>query len=326
MDNPTRTLTRRQAIQYAGATAAFVLGSGPLAPLGFGASRRMSCAAEPKISLAQWSLHKLLYAGELAHLDFAAEARTMGFGAVEYVNSFFKDKATDEAFLKEMNTRATDANVKQLLIMCDGEGNLGDADDAARTRAVENHRKWLDAAKTLGCHSIRVNAASSGTWDEQRDRAADGLRRLCDLADPLDLFVIVENHGGLSSNGKWLSEVMRTADHPRIGTLPDFGNFCMDWSRSDQPDAWYDRYQGVTELMPFAKAVSAKSHDFDEQGNETKTDYAKMLRIVRDAGYTGWIGVEYEGGNLSPREGSLATKKLIERVWAQLETPEGSEG
>ena len=309
------TVTRRDAMKLAGAAGLGLLSLGPTSLASLARS-----SPEPKISLAQWSLHRLLFAGDLQHLDFAAEAKKMGFGAVEYVNSFFKDKATDEAFLAEMNQCASDAGVKQLLIMCDGEGNLGDADDNARNRAVENHRKWLDAAKTLGCHSIRVNAASSGTWEEQRDRAADGLRKLCELADPLELSVIVENHGGLSSNGKWLAEVMTTVDHPRVGTLPDFGNFCMDWSRSDQPDAWYDRYQGVKELMPFAKAVSAKSHEFDADGNETKTDYTRMLRIVREAGYTGWIGVEYEGGALSPREGSVATKNLIERVWATLES------
>lgn len=307
-------LSRREAIKVAGVGAGVLLAGGPLA---LGALKR-GASEPPKISLAQWSLHKLLFGGELDHLDFATEAKKMGFGAVEYVNSFFKDKATDAAYLKQMNTRAADAGVEQLLIMCDGEGNLGEADDAARGRAVENHRKWLDAAKELGCHSIRVNAASSGSWDEQRDRAADGLRRLCDLAEPLDLHVLVENHGGLSSNGKWLAEVMRAVDHPRVGTLPDFGNFCMDWSRSDQDDAWYDRYQGVTELMPFAKAVSAKSHDFDEQGRETATDYLKMMRIVREAGYSGWVGVEYEGSRLPPREGSLATKRLLEKVWAEL--------
>ncbi len=307
-------LSRRDALKVAGLGAGVLLAGGPLA---LGALKR-GASEPPKISLAQWSLHKLLFGGELDHLDFAAEAKKMGFGAVEYVNSFFKDKATDAAYLKQMNTRAADAGVKQLLIMCDGEGNLGDADNAARGRAVENHRKWLDAAKELGCHSIRVNAASSGSWDEQRDRAADGLRRLCELAEPLDLHVLVENHGGLSSNGKWLAEVMRAVDHPRVGTLPDFGNFCMDWSRSDQDDAWYDRYQGVTELMPFAKAVSAKSHDFDEQGRETATDYLKMMRIVREAGYSGWVGVEYEGSRLPPREGSLATKRLLEKVWAEL--------
>lgn len=315
MPHAPNPITRREALKRSLLGSTALLSLGPLT-LG-GAARR--APAPFKISLAQWSLHKPLFAGELAHLDFAAEAKKMGFGAIEYVNSFFKDKATDAAFLKDMNTRATDAEVEQLLIMCDGEGNLGDADDNTRARAVENHRKWLDAAKELGCHSIRVNAASSGSWDEQRDRAADGLRLLCELADPLELHVLVENHGGLSSNGKWLSEVMRTVDHPRIGTLPDFGNFCMDWSRSDQADAWYDRYTGVKELMPFAKAVSAKSHDFDENGNETATDYERMLRIVKDAGYTGWIGVEYEGSRLSPRDGSLATKRLIERVLTKLD-------
>jgi sugar phosphate isomerase/epimerase len=314
--------TRRRVLKSAGAAAALLLGAGPLASLSWGRERAVPTAQDAKISLAQWSLHRLHFAGELSHLDFIGESKRMGFGAVEYVNSFFKDKAQDAAFLREMNTRAADAGVEQLLIMCDGEGNLGDPDEAARLRAVENHRKWLDAAKELGCHSIRVNAASGGSWDEQRDLAADGLQRLCELADPLDLHVLVENHGGLSSNGKWLAEVMRTVAHPRVGTLPDFGNFCMDWSRSDQADAWYDRYTGVEELMPFAKAVSAKSHEFDADGNETKTDYRRMLGIVRDAGYRGWIGVEYEGGILSPREGSLATKRLIERTWRALQTEE----
>ncbi|MFU8828509.1 MAG: sugar phosphate isomerase/epimerase family protein [Phycisphaerales bacterium] len=314
-------ITRRHALKLtAAATLAF-------STRAFGAVRLAHAPTDStcRISLAQWSLHKPLFAGEITNLDFAAEAQAMGFEAIEYVNSFFKDKATDAAYLAQMNRRAADAGVKQLLIMCDGEGNLGDANEPARLRAVENHRKWLEAAKTLDCHSIRVNAASSGTWQEQQERAADGLRRLCELADPYALDVLVENHGGLSSNGKWLSELMRRVDHPRIGTLPDFGNFCMDWSRSAEPDAWYDRYQGVKELMPFAKAVSAKSHDFDEDGNETATDYTRMLGIVRKAGYDGWIGVEYEGSRLAPREGILATKRLIERVCAAWQPPEKAE-
>lgn len=279
-----------------------------------------SGAAEPwfRISLAQWSLHRLLYDGEIANLDFAAESRAMGFGAVEYVNAFFKDKATDASYLAEMNKRASDAGVEQLLIMCDGEGDLGDPDDDKRARAVENHRKWLEAARTLGCHSIRVNAASAGSWEEQERLTADGLRRLGELAEPYRLDVLVENHGGLSSNGAWLAGVMRRAAHPRVGTLPDFGNFCMDWSRQNEPDAWYDRYLGTAELMPFAKAVSAKSHEFNEAGDEVRTDYTRMLRIVKDAGYRGWVGVEFEGSDLSPRAGSVATKRLLERVRAEL--------
>ncbi|MFK7883029.1 MAG: sugar phosphate isomerase/epimerase family protein [Phycisphaerales bacterium] len=267
-----------------------------------------------KISLAQWSLHKLLYADEIGNLDFASEAKGMGFDAIEYVNAFFKDKARDIGYLDQMNKRASDAGVEQLLIMCDGEGNLGDPSESARNVAVMNHKKWLEAAKQLGCHSIRVNAASSGTWEEQQRLAADGLHSLCELADPYNLNVLVENHGGLSSNGAWLAGVMKMVDHPRVGTLPDFGNFCMDWSRVDEADAWYDRYQGVEELMPFAKAVSAKSYEFNDAGDEVRTDYAKMLKVVKAAGYRGWIGVEYEGGGLDPRAGSIATRKLLERV------------
>lgn len=257
-----------------------------------------------RISLAQWSLHRTLRSGKLDHLDFAKTARQdFGLEAIEYVNSFFKDRAQDAAYLAEMNTRAKDHGVYQHLIMCDGEGRLGDPDADTRRRAVENHRKWLDAAKTLGCVAIRVNAASDGTFEEQQKLAADGLRRLCELGDPLGINVIVENHGGLSSHGDWLAGVMKMVDHPRCGTLPDFGNFYE-----------YDRYKGVAELMPFAKAVSAKSHDFDEQGNETTKDYRRLMKIVTDAGYHAWVGIEYEGTTLSEHEGILATKRLLERV------------
>ncbi|MFK7760320.1 MAG: sugar phosphate isomerase/epimerase family protein [Phycisphaerales bacterium] len=267
-----------------------------------------------RISLAQWSLHKLLYSGEMSNTDFAKEASLMGFEGIEYVNSFFKDKARDTQYLHTLNALAKEHEVQQLLIMVDGEGDLGEPDQNARIQSVENHKQWVHAARTLGCHSIRVNAASSGSFEEQQTLAADGLRRLTEFAEPLGINVIVENHGGLSSNGQWLAGVMKLVDHPMCGTLPDFGNFCMDWSRSDDPDAWYDRYTGTEELMPYAKAVSAKSYEFDDKGNEVKTDYERMIKIVLDAGYTGWIGVEYEGSKHSPREGSMLTKDLLKRV------------
>jgi L-ribulose-5-phosphate 3-epimerase len=257
-----------------------------------------------KISLAEWSLHRTIREGKLDHLDFAKVAKQeFGIEAVEYVNQFFMDKAKDEKYLGEMKQRAEDQGVKSLLIMVDREGALGDADPAKRTQAVENHYKWAEAAKFLGCHSLRVNAASSGTYEEQLERAADGLRRLSEFGAKLDLNVIVENHGGLSSNGKWLAAVMEKVDLPNCGTLPDFGNF-----------GDYDRYQGVKELMPYAKAVSAKSHDFDDQGNETRTDYFKMIDIVLDAGYDGYVGIEYEGGKLGEMQGIAATRDLLERV------------
>lgn len=297
--------SRRTFVKYATAATGGLLM--PLVRLGAG-----SPAAEPlyRISLAEWSLHRTIFAGDLDHLAFAAKAKSMGFEGVEYVNQFFKDKAKDVAYLNDMKSRAEGEGIRSLLIMVDGEGRLGDPDEAARTTAVENHFKWAEAAKHLGGHSIRVNAGSAGTYDEQMKLAADGLRRLAEFADDLDLHVIVENHGGFSSNGKWLAAVMEAADHPRVGTLPDFGNFMI----SRNPVEMYDYYQGVEELMPYARAVSAKSYDFDDQGNETRLDYERLMRIVLDADYRGFVGVEYEGERLSEEEGIVATKVLLERV------------
>ena len=261
-----------------------------------------------RISLAEWSLHRTLFAGELENLDFPRVAReTYGIDAVEYVNVFFKDKATDRRYIAELKKRCRDAGVQSLLIMCDGEGALGDPDAKRRRQAVENHHKWVEAARELGCHSIRVNAQSSGSYEEQMKLAADGLRRLTEYAADRGLNVIVENHGGLSSNGRWLVGVMKLVNHPRCGTLPDFGNFYD-----------YDRYQGVREMMPYAKAVSAKSHDFDAEGNETQIDYRRMMKIVVAAGYHGHVGVEYEGKRLSEPDGIRATKRLLERVRDEL--------
>ena len=264
-----------------------------------------------EISLAQWSLHKTLFKGDLDHLDFPAEsAKAYGIFAVEYVNAFFKEK-NSPAYVRTLKQRCNDAGVKSVLIMCDGEGHTGDPDEKARLKAVDNHRKWIDAAAALGCHSIRVNAQSSGTPEEQARLCADGLRRLCEVADASGINVIVENHGGLSSNGAWLAGVMKRVDHPRVGTLPDFGNFRIAQGQE------YDRYQGTAELMPFAKGVSAKSHDFDDRGEETTKDYRRLIRIMLDAGYRGHLGIEYEGSRLSEPDGIRATKKLIETVRAE---------
>jgi sugar phosphate isomerase/epimerase len=286
-----------------------------LAALQVGGRLWAADAAQPlfKISLAEWSLHKAIFGKKIDHLDFAPIAkREFEIDAVEYVNQFFKDKAKDKSYLDEMISRADGAGVKNLLIMIDGEGKLGDPDDAARTKAIENHYKWVEAAKVLGCHSIRVNAASGGSYEEQVKLAADGLRRLSEFAAGFGLNVIVENHGGLSSNGKWLATVIETVGLDNCGTLPDFGNFNLGGGKT------YDRYLGVKELMPFAKAVSAKSHDFNESGDEIHTDYRKMMKIVLDAGYHGYVGIEYEGSKLDEFAGIRATKKLMDRVRAEL--------
>lgn len=267
------------------------------------------------ISLAQWSLHRMLFADELDPLDFARFARDeIGIEAIEYVNTFYKDKATDFVYLEDLKKRADDQGVSSLLIMIDREGDLGVPNEHRRIEAVENHYRWVDAAKFLGCHSIRVNAKSAGLPAVQQQLVADGLRRLTDYAAPHDLNVLVENHGGLSSNAQWLAGVMTLVDHPNCGTLPDFGNFCLDWEKRDDPAMWYDRYEGVKAMMPWAKAVSAKSNEFDEHGNDTQTDYEKMMRIVLDAGYRGYVGIEYEGEDPDEASGIRATKALLKRV------------
>jgi sugar phosphate isomerase/epimerase len=284
-----------------------------------------SCTAPPsmffKISLAQWSLHKYLWRWEgtgyndspVDPLEFPSLARNeFGIDALEHVNTFYYDKSEDQAYLAELKNRCDDEGVKSLLIMVDAEGNLGDPDEEARKTAIQNHHKWVEAARYLDCHSIRVNARSAGSWDEQMKLAADGLHGLCEFADPFGINVIVENHGGLSSSGEWLSGVMKMVDHPLCGTLPDFGNF--EIAEGEE----YDRYKGVEELMPWARGVSAKSHDFDEEGNEVHTDYRKMLKIVKDAGWTGYIGIEYEGSELDEFAGIRATKALLEKVGAEL--------
>mgnify|MGYP000061785891 FL=1 len=326
--------TRREFLKKSAVIA------GGFSMVGLGLSALTGCSNKKplfKISLAEWSLHRSLYGksreltseewsrllandpssllqGNVKHLDFAKIARrNFGLDAVEYVNTFFFDRATDTRFLKKMKTVADGEGVRSLLIMCDREGALGDPNEADRIEAVENHYKWINAAKYLGCHSIRVNAQSEGEYDEQMKLAADGLRRLAEYGAKNDVNIIVENHGGLSSNGKWLAGVLEMVDHPRCGTLPDFGNFYIGtWGNKE--NEWYDRYLGVEELMPYAKAVSAKSHSFNADGTEKETDYKKMMKIVLNAGYRGYVGIEYEGSELSEMDGIMATKKLLVKI------------
>lgn len=277
-----------------------------------------------EISLAQWSLHKAFFSKELDPLDFPVIAKKQfGINAVEYVNQFYMDKAKNTAYLNELLKRCKDNDVKNHLIMCDGEGGLGELDDKKRLLAVENHYKWVDAAKFLGCATIRVNAHGIGTAEEVHQAAVDGLGRLSEYAKKENINVIVENHGGYSSNGAWLSSVMKEVNKPNVGTLPDFNNFCLE--RDENGTEWggkcikeYDRYKGTQEMMPYAKGVSAKTMDFDENGNCVETDYFKMLKIVKDAGFRGYMGIEYEGDKLSEPEGILKTKALIQKVAASL--------
>jgi len=296
-------MSRRQMMQGSAALAAGAL-SLPLA------ESRLSAKAKRlwKVSVCEYSLHRMIAKKELDPLDFGPFTRkTFNLSGVDYWNRPFMDKAKDNAYLAEMKKRSDGEGVLGGVVLVDGEGNLGEPDEAKRLDAVRRHHKWIDAARTLGCYAIRVNARSKGSYEEQQKLAADGLRRLGEYGKANNIAVIVENHGGLSSNGQWLAGVMKAVGMPEVGTLPDFGNFHE-----------YDRYKGVRELMPFAKNVSAKSHDFDADGNEVHTDYFKMMKIVVDSGFRGWVGIEYEGRKLSEVEGVKATRDLLEKVHAKL--------
>ncbi|MGL1888095.1 MAG: sugar phosphate isomerase/epimerase [Reichenbachiella sp.] len=294
------------------ASASLAIASSPILSA---CTKAVTSTFDFEISLAQWSLHKAFFSGELDHLDFAKKAKVdFGISAVEYVNAFFKDKAKDVSYINQMKQIAEDNGVKSLLIMIDGEGHLGDSDIQKRMIAVENHYQWVEAAKTLGCHSIRVNAAGEGEAQEVQKNAIDGLQKLSLFAKDFDINVIVENHGGYSSDGSWLSTTIESVGMDNCGTLPDFGNFCVKKDDQGACTEEYDRYKGTQEMMPFAKGVSAKSHDFDEAGNEIHTDYVRMLKIVKESGFSGHIGVEYEGDILSEDDGIKATKALLERV------------
>jgi len=274
-----------------------------------------------EISLAQWSFNKLLFAKEMTNLDFPVVAKQQyGISVVEYVNQFFMDKAKDTTYLNELLKRCNDNDIKNHLIMCDNEGPLGDPDDSKRLKAVENHYKWVDAAKYLGCITIRVNSFGDGSAEDVQKAAVDGISRLAEYAAKEEINIVIENHGGYTSDGQWVVSLMKAINKPNVGTLPDFGNFCV---KREGEHVWegkcieeYDRYKGVAEMMPFAKAISAKAQNFDANGSCIETDYYRMLKIVKDAGFHGYIGIEYSGDN--EEDGVRKTKALLEKVRASL--------
>lgn len=276
-----------------------------------------------KISLAEWSLHQALQSGQMSNLDFpVCASKEFGINAVEYVNQFFMDKAESTRYLNELNTICGDHGVTNVLIMVDHEGFLADPNAQERDASVERHFKWVDAAKFLGCHSIRVNCFGSGTSDEMSKRSIESLRKIAEYAEPIGINVLVENHGGYSSDAGWLTNVIKGTGMANCGTLPDFGNFCVQREKGDMWESpcvkWVDRYAGMEQLLPLAKGVSAKSFDFDGQGNCVETDFPRMIALVEASGYDGYVGVEYEGKNLGEPEGIRLTKRLVETSIATL--------
>lgn len=277
----------------------------------------------PKISLAQWSLHRTFEDAALKAEDFASIAsETYNIQAVEYVNAFYQKVAEDQKYWINMKTRANNAGVKSLLIMVDDEGNLGDPDKQKRRKAVQNHYKWIEAAKLLNCHSIRVNAFGTGDRKSLQSSLVDGLGELANYGARLNINILVENHGLHTSDAKFMTDIIKTVDNDYLGTLPDFGNWCLnaEWGSTQGGGCTevYDPYEGVEQMLPFAKGVSAKSYDFNADGFETTIDYRKMLQLVKSSNFDGYVGIEYEGRNLTEDAGIRATKNLIEKIWKEL--------
>ena len=282
----------------------------------------ISCGSQEKalqISLAQWSLHRSFEDGTLDSVNFASIAmEKYGIDAVEFVNSLYPDKGGDEAFWNSMKTRSADAGVKNLVMMVDDEGDLGAASENERLQSVENHYKWVHAAKLLGCHTMRVNAFGDADREIYRLAIMDGMSRLADYAAKSDINIVIENHGLFSSDAALIAGIIKEVNRPNFGTFPDFGNWCLSakWGTTQGDcEKVYDRYKGVAELLPYAKAVSAKSYNFNEQGEDTKIDYYKMMKIVKESDYNGYIGIEYEGMEKSEHEGILITKELMKKAW-----------
>lgn len=272
-----------------------------------------------QISLAQWSLHRSFRDGTLDPIDFASIAmEKYNIDALEYVNGLYPDKGKDEKFWQQMKDRSTDAGVKNLVMMVDDEGDLGTASENKRLQSVENHYKWVHAAKLLGCHTMRVNAFGDSDREIYRMAIMDGMSRLADYAAELDINIVIENHGLFSSDAALIAGIIKEVNRPNFGSFPDFGNWCLSakWGTTQGDcDKVYDRYQGVAELLPYAKAVSAKSYNFNEKGEDTKIDYFRMMKIVKESDYNGYIGIEYEGMEKSEHEGIKITKNLMKKAW-----------
>ena len=273
------------------------------------------------ISLAQWSLHKMIKLDKtLNPLDFAQKSKGLGFEAIEYVSTLYRpilEKLSIKEMTVELINKSKEHEIKNLLIMVDDEGNLSSSNLNEIKEAIEKHKMWIEMASKLECHSVRVNLEGEDQLDKWKENSIKGLTMLSEFAGNYNINIIVENHGGNSSNGKDLAEVIKNVNLDNCGTLPDFGNFCIkrkNRSLYDGPcDIEYDKYEGMRDLMPYAKAVSAKSYDFDQFGNETTIDFKKMMDIVEEFNYNGYLGIEYEGNNHSEVDGIELTKKLIQK-------------
>ena len=253
------------------------------------------------IGIQEYTFNRLLRSGKLKHLDYPAMVKKeLGIEHVEYWSRPFEGKHTDKKFVGELNSRTKGEGISNVLILVDEKHELDHEKKSERDKSVDLHKGWIDCAAQLGCDAIRVNCRMGGDPKDNLNRAVDGVGRLCEYAKDTSVKVVIEPHGRNSQNPDWLLAVMKELDHSHAGILPDFNNFGS-----------YDRYSAVRKTLPYAPAVCAKALKFDDEGNETHTDYFKMLKIVYESTFSGVISIEFEGHGVDPIVGSRMTKELI---------------
>ena len=253
------------------------------------------------IGIQEYTFNRILRSGKLKHLDYPAMVKKeLGIEHVEYWSRPFEGKHTDKKFVGELNSRTKGEGISNVLILVDEKHELDHEKKSERDKSVDLHKGWIDCAAQLGCDAIRVNCRMGGDPKDNLNRAVDGVGRLCEYAKDTSVKVVIEPHGRNSQNPDWLLAVMKELNHPHAGILPDFNNFGS-----------YDRYSAVEKTLPFAPAVCAKALKFDDEGNETHTDYFKMLKIVYESTFSGVISIEFEGHGVDPIVGSRMTQDLI---------------
>jgi len=279
-------------------------------------------ANDVKFSLAQWSYNRDLFAGDMNTFDFIRKAKEQGFDGVEYVNQFFQDKVDNINFLDSLKQISQESNIQNVMIMIDREGELGNSNEEKRIEAVANHKKWIDAAAHIDCISIRVNAHGDGTEDEVRAACAKSITELADYGKAKGILILIENHGGYSSDASWLLSLYIKIKHSNVSLLADFDNWCIE---REDGKLWgspcvkeYDRQKGMMELLPFSKGISIKSFEFNENGFETKMDYPALFKIIKESNYNSFYAIEYEGHTRSSDEGVKKTKALADRMIGEI--------
>jgi L-ribulose-5-phosphate 3-epimerase len=269
--------------------------------------------ASDEISLAAWSLVRSFRNGKWKLVDLPRICReNLGIGALEFVNQFFENPVLQ--YLQTVKRAGKQYEVKFVRIMVDGEGEMAAVEKKDRLASARAHRKWVDIAYELGCADIRCNMrGGTPDWKNDKDlvkRAAEAFNDLLEYARPANIDILIENHGGASSDPDTLVAVMKAVNNPHFGTLPDYGNVNLG----------DDRYEVMRKILPYAKGVSVKAA-WTADGNNVFGDLEKLIKITQESGFHGFWGIESSYNLLrgQPRPGerpAAPPPAPPEQVWA----------